>query len=217
MHKGMKVLGILLLFLGLIFSTGNLYKWWKGKQSVQTISSTISESNSYSEEKEPRFNEKMAVGAKEEKDQQTVENVSTLKHNFSLGQKIGKLIVPALNKSYSLYWGTNPSVLSQGVGMYVSRWTTVPNAKKGHTVLSGHRDTVFTGLGKLKKGDIFWVTFNGQKRKYRIEKIWVTDANDRTVITKKKKPTLTLTTCYPFDYIGNAPERYIVQSSLISN
>lgn len=212
MHKGMKVLGGLLLVIGLTFSMGNLYEWWKGKQSVQTITSTVSENTS--QENERRFNEKIAVKKKEKAQQ--AENLSTLQHNFSSGQKVGKLIVPTLNKSYSLYWGTNPSALSQGVGMYVSRWTTVPNAKRGHTVLSGHRDTVFTELGELKKGDIFWVTFDDQKRKYRIGDIWITDADDRTVITKKKKPTLTLTTCYPFQYIGNAPKRYIVQSTLMN-
>ncbi|TKH84963.1 sortase domain-bontaining protein, partial [Bacillus cereus] len=49
-----------------------------------------------------------------------------------------------------------------------------------------------------------------------INKHWITDSEDRTVIVEKSEPTLTLTTCYPFDYIGDAPDRYIIESSLLS-
>ena len=49
-----------------------------------------------------------------------------------------------------------------------------------------------------------------------MNKHWITDAEDRTVIVEKDKPTLTLTTCYPFNYIGDAPDRYIIEASLIT-
>lgn len=51
---------------------------------------------------------------------------------------------------------------------------------------------------------------------YQIQKHWIADANDRTVIVAKDKPTLTLTTCYPFNYIGDAPERYIIEATLFA-
>lgn len=98
--------------------------------------------------------------------------------------------------------------------MYVIEWTTVPNLDHGHTVLSGHRDTVFTKLGDLEEGDALTVQYGDQEYRYRIKKTWITDPDDRTVIVKKDKPTLTLTTCYPFHYVGPAPDRYIVQAEL---
>ncbi|MFJ1118090.1 sortase domain-containing protein, partial [Bacillus thuringiensis] len=49
---------------------------------------------------------------------------------------------------------------------------------------------------------------------YEIQKTWITHADDRTVIIKKEEPILTLTTCYPFNYIGNAPDRYIIEAKL---
>lgn len=52
---------------------------------------------------------------------------------------------------------------------------------------------------------------------YEIQKMWITHADDRTVIVKKEEPTLTLTTCYPFDYIGDAPDRYIIEAKLITS
>ncbi|MBM7553233.1 class D sortase [Thalassobacillus pellis] len=154
------------------------------------------------------------IPAKSKESLQKKEKVSTLDFPFSKGDKVAFLDIPALGKRYKIYWGTGEDTLSQGVGMYVSKWTTVPNSHSGHTVLSGHRDTVFTGLGKLEKSDILKVHFDGKTYKYVIQKTWVTKAEDRTVIVKKEKPTLTLTTCYPFDYIGDAPKRYIIQASL---
>lgn len=99
--------------------------------------------------------------------------------------------------------------------MYVSEWTTVPNREGGHTVLSRHRDTVFIGPDELGPGDILEIHYNGKTFQYEINETWNTNPDDRTVIVEKEEPTLTLTTCYPFDYIGFAPERYIVQASLV--
>lgn len=123
-------------------------------------------------------------------------------------------MIPDFMRRYAVFWGTSSTVLEQGVGMYVSRWTAVPNVRGGHTVLSGHRDTVFSELGRLDKGERLVVKYDGRKFIYRIQKIWITTADDRSVIVPKKKPTLTLTTCYPFGYLGNAPKRYIVQAVL---
>ncbi len=97
--------------------------------------------------------------------------------------------------------------------MFASSLTTTPG--QGHTVLSGHRDTVFAGLEQLETGDKLIVSYEEQPYTYIIEKIWITDEDDRTVIVEKKEPTLTLTTCYPFTYVGNAPDRYILQGKLL--
>jgi sortase A len=66
----------------------------------------------------------------------------------------------------------------------------------------------------LKKGDELLVKTRQGTFVYVITKTWVTKPDDRTVIVPYGKPVLTLTTCYPFTYIGPAPERYIIQSEL---
>lgn len=99
--------------------------------------------------------------------------------------------------------------------MFVSELTTTPSGN-GHTVLSGHRDTVFTELGQLKENDQLIVEYENKTYTYSINKHWITDAEDRTVIVETNEPTLTLTTCYPFNYIGDAPDRYIIEASLVS-
>ncbi len=70
--------------------------------------------------------------------------------------------------------------------MFVSDVTTTPSGG-GHTVLSGHRDTVFTDLGELKEKDTLVLEYDNKTYTYEIQKIWITDADDRTVIIKKRR------------------------------
>ncbi|MBU7595167.1 class D sortase [Metabacillus halosaccharovorans] len=154
--------------------------------------------------------------ALEKKNEKTIEDMSTLNYSVENGKNVASLQIPKIDSSFDVFWNTDESTLDKGVGMYVSEWTTIPNDIGGHTVLSGHRDTVFTELGELEQGDIMTVEYEGESFDYEIKKIWITDENDRTVIVRKDKPTLTLTTCYPFDFIGSAPDRYIIQGELVT-
>lgn len=162
--------------------------------------------------------EKITIGSKkgEESEEQGGEAVYTEDiATYEKGEETGRLIIPHLEKGYTTYWGADDESLDKGVGMYVSEWTTTPDQKR-HTVLSGHRETVFTNLGDIEKGESIFYEYDGKRYEYEVEKSWVTDEDDRTVIVDKEDPTLTLTTCYPFDFVGSAPERYILQSTLVS-
>ncbi len=135
--------------------------------------------------------------------------------DYEKGEQVARLSVPVIGNEYDVFWGTDSETLKQGVGMYDSKWTVSP-AQSGHVVLSGHRDTVFTGLQEMEENDRIYVTYNDEVYEYQVRNMWITDSEDRSVIVEKEKPTLTLTTCYPFDYIGSAPDRFIVQSELVS-
>ncbi|MGQ0440143.1 sortase, partial [Bacillus sp. B-TM1] len=86
----------------------------------------------------------------------------------------------------------------------------------GNVVLSGHRNTSFRKLEYLKKGDS--IGFSTPYGNFVSEMInfKITDAKDATIIVPTDYETLTLTTCYPFDYIGDAPARFIVLTKLLS-
>lgn len=133
---------------------------------------------------------------------------------YKKGQEVGWLLIPALDMKYAIYWGTDEDTLIKGVGYHTGIFTTPPDGL-GHTVLSGHRDTVFRGLGELEEGTRMYVQFENVQYEYEIKKTWITDAKDRTVIVEKEQPTLTLTTCYPFTFIGSAPDRYIIEAPLV--
>ncbi|HET7522440.1 MAG TPA: class D sortase [Bacillales bacterium] len=181
----MKKIGMALMLIGLTVVTFNGYEWLKGFRSIAPF-------NGFAR----AFDDRQG-------DQQ-----------YEKGEAVARLTIPRLERTFTVFWGTDEDTLEKGVGMYVSQWTAPPG-HGAHTVLAGHRDTVFTGLGELTEGDILYVAYNGRDYEYEIDKIWVTDADDRSVIVEKKEPTLTLTTCYPFDYIGDAPKRYIVQAKLV--
>jgi sortase A len=130
------------------------------------------------------------------------------------GVKVGELVIPKMGAILPIVQGTDDQSLKKGVGLYEGYGTVNPG-ETGHVVLSGHRDTVFRGLGDLKAGDKLYIRYNGNIFTYQFRKHWITHADDRTVIVPIPRPVLTLTTCYPFDYIGDAPDRYIIRAELI--
>ncbi|MDQ0232568.1 class D sortase [Metabacillus malikii] len=204
MSRLIGLLAVVLVIGGVTYSVWNLYQWNESKQSVQAIdhSKSVTVKNTELQPKKALEKENSSKGT------------STLVYDYQDGEKIANLEIPKINSNFDVFWNTDDSTLEKGVGMYVSKWTTIPNETGGHTVVSGHRDTVFTELGNLEKGDTINVDYDEDSYTYIIKDIWITDEEDRTVIVKKDKPTLTLTTCYPFDYIGAAPDRYIIQAEL---
>jgi sortase A len=131
-----------------------------------------------------------------------------------IGEQIGDLTIPRLSKSFPIYQGTDEQTLKKGVGHFPK--SALPG-EKNNSVLSGHRDTVFRGLKDVKINDVVIVTTEAGEFLYKIRKTRIVDADDRTVMTPKPRDILTLTTCYPFYFIGDAPQRYIIVGELISS
>lgn len=196
-------IGFVFMIIGILIGAYYSFEWYKGKSSAQDL--TIEEIKNFEQiESKQHFNE-IPVNSQ----------VPSSQMPYKEGEKVAMLNIPKIKKKFSVYWGANDSTLKKGVGMFVSDITTAPS-EGGHTVLSGHRDTVFTELGDLKEKDSLMVEYDNKIYTYEIQKMWITNADDRTVIVKKEEPTLTLTTCYPFDYIGDAPDRYIIEAKLIA-
>ena len=107
---------------------------------------------------------------------------------------------------------TGAKELKKGVGHFVG--SVLPGISD-NSVLAGHRDSVFRNLGELKLGDLLKVNTDYGTFTYDVHKIRIVTANDRTVIVPTADAVLTLSTCYPFRFIGNAPKRYIVQAGLV--
>lgn len=128
------------------------------------------------------------------------------------GTVMGSLTIPALKKKLPLLQGTGTATLKKGVGHYTQ---SVMPGVKDNCVLSAHRDTYFRGIGKVKKGDLLIVQTKKGSFTYKTSGIRIVEADDRTVIVPTATAVLTLTTCYPFNYVGNAPQRYIIAADLI--
>ncbi len=128
------------------------------------------------------------------------------------GEFIGTLEISRLNKTIPIYQGTQTAQLKKGAGHYEK---SVMPGVNDNSVIAGHRDSVFSQFGKLKVGDYLTVTTSTGKFEYKIDKFRIVKANDRTVIVPTTEARLTLSTCYPFYFIGSAPKRFIVSASLI--
>ena len=129
-----------------------------------------------------------------------------------VGEQIGTLWIPRIKRSIAIIEGTGAKELKIGVGHYVG--SVLPGISD-NSVLAGHRDSVFRNLGDLKVGDLLSVRTKYGTYVYEVHKIRIVKANDRTVIVPTKDAVLTLSACYPFRFIGNAPKRYIVQAGLV--
>ncbi|MCM3707658.1 MULTISPECIES: class D sortase [Cytobacillus] len=135
--------------------------------------------------------------------------------SFVQGEVIGILKIPRLEAELPIIEGTDEDELEKGVGHYT---TTAFPGQHDQILLSGHRDTVFRSLGELEIGDTFEVSMPYGEFTYEITDSKIVDADDTTVIrSTAPNEILTVSTCYPFSYVGNAPSRYILNAKRIQN
>lgn len=132
---------------------------------------------------------------------------------FAKGDKIGTLSIPALKRKWPIIEGTGDAELKRGVGHYLK---SVLPGDPDNCVLSGHRDTVFSGLGAVKVGARVVIKTAAATYTYRVRRIRIVDKDDRTVIVPFDHAVLTLSTCYPFNFIGAAPRRYIIVADMVT-
>lgn len=129
-------------------------------------------------------------------------------YHFEHGETIGTLYIPRLDRELPIVEGTDPDNLKEGVGHYSD--TGYPGQNR-QILLSGHRDTVFRNFGELEHGDEFHVRMENGTFIYVFRDYEIVGADDTTVIDlERKDEVLTISTCYPFYFIGDAPDRYVI-------
>ena len=111
--------------------------------------------------------------------------------------------------------GDDEKTLGKAVGHLPD--TPLPWQRHGNVALAAHRDGLFRPLEKIRlNDDVRVVTARGEYH-YRVKKTHIVDPDDVWVIAPTDTPTITLITCYPFSFVGNAPRRFIVQAELVDN
>jgi sortase A len=134
-----------------------------------------------------------------------------LKTTLPIGSLVGRIDIPRLGVSAIVREGDNTSTLRRSVG-HVPQ-TAFPG-EPGNSGLAGHRDTFFRGLRNARAGDRITVTTRDAVLRYVIRNTRVVEPDDVSVLKPTSGRTLTLVTCYPFSYIGAAPQRFIVQAEM---
>ena len=127
---------------------------------------------------------------------------------------VGRLEIPRIGLSAVVAEGDDETTLDVAVGHLPD--TPLP-WQEGNSALAGHRDSFFRPLRHIKVGDdIRFATRHGTFR-YRVTRHTVVDPDELWVLDASPTAALTLITCYPFDFVGSAPRRFVVHAERIAN
>lgn len=127
------------------------------------------------------------------------------------GETVGRIEIPRLGVSAVIKAGIDARTLQLAVGHIPG--TAMPG-EKGNVGLAAHRDTFFRRLGEIQSDDEIRVTTSEGAYRYRVERTHVVDPGDVWVLDPTDHAALTLVTCYPFRYIGSAPQRFVVRAQI---
>ena len=128
---------------------------------------------------------------------------------------IGRILVPRLNLSAMVREGVADDTLRRAVGHIPS--TALPG-EVGNVALAGHRDTFFRKLRDIRKTDKIVLSTLKGNYDYLVESTRIVTPQDVSVLgTVPGEQVLTLVTCYPFNYIGSAPKRFIVRARQVGS
>lgn len=132
---------------------------------------------------------------------------------FPQGGLIGKLEISKISLSVVFREGTDPWTLNRSVG-HIEK-TALP-WEPGNVGIAGHRDGFFRGLKNISRNDTVTLSTLKGNYLYRVDGLEIVDPEDTQVLRNRSQRTLTLVTCYPFYYVGDAPKRFVVSAHLES-
>jgi sortase A len=131
--------------------------------------------------------------------------------DIPVGLPQGILQIPAIDLVVPIFDGTGELILNRGVGRIEN---TALIGTVGNIGIAGHRDGFFRGLKDLGIGDLIEVEALSGNSQYRVAEVRIVDPSEVSVLAPADVPMLTLVTCYPFYFVGHAPQRYIVRAVL---
>jgi sortase A len=124
------------------------------------------------------------------------------------------LRVPKINLEVPVFNDTDDLTLNRGVGRIIG---TARIGEPGNLGIAGHRDGFFRGLKDVGPLDLIELVRGKSTDQYVVTNVQIVSPDDVHVLDPTPVPTLTLVTCYPFYFVGSAPQRYIVTAALKSS
>lgn len=126
---------------------------------------------------------------------------------------LGRIEIPRVGVSAMVREGVDDATLDLAVGHIPG---TPRPGEPGNVALAGHRDSFFEGLREIRLADEIRIETPRGPHRYVVESTEIVHPEDVRVIAPTKDDVLTLVTCYPFKYVGNAPKRFIVRARLVT-
>jgi sortase A len=125
---------------------------------------------------------------------------------------LGRMEIPRLGVSVVVAEGTAEATLRRAGGHIPG--TSLPG-QRGNVGIAGHRDTLFRPLRNIRQNDVITLTTLAGEYRYRVTSTEVVNPADVTVLQSDGHEILTLVTCYPFYFVGPAPDRFIVRAARV--
>jgi len=128
------------------------------------------------------------------------------------GPVSGVLRIPSLKLTVPIYPDESDLHLNRGVGLVQGSGS--PD-QGGNAAIAGHRDGYFRVLKDIRKGEVIEIQTRRAVHRYRITSVDIVDKHDNRLLSDTEDPSITLVTCYPFYFVGAAPQRYLVRGTYI--
>jgi sortase A len=125
---------------------------------------------------------------------------------------IGRIEVPRLDLSVIVMEGVEASTLRRAAGHIPG--TGLPG-QAGNVGIAGHRDTLFRPLRNIRRDDLITLVTPLGEYHYRVVSTRIVNPHDVAVLDPDGNEILTLVTCYPFYFVGSAPDRFVVRAERI--
>jgi sortase A len=129
------------------------------------------------------------------------------------GDLFGEISIPRIGLSAIIAQGTDDATLRRAVGHVPG---TASPGSPGTVVLAAHRDTFFRPLHRIRVNDLIFLDTEYGKYRYRVVRVFVVSPRQTSVLDSSPASDLTLLTCFPFRFIGPAPDRFVVQAVRIN-
>lgn len=208
--KGKKI-KIIINVLGIIFILYGVFKIITPYFQVALDKKNISKNSNEWDEKRSELNMNKEESKSEGIDEK-IKNNEDYKH-ITINDKdvIGKMIIEKEGIETPIILGATEENLRQGVTLYDNG---IYPGDYGTAIILGHRETTFRCLEDIEIGDEIYIESVDNKYKFIVRNIYVTNPDDSSILEQQNNKSMTLVTCYPFQYLGNAPERFIVKLDL---
>ena len=188
-----------------------IYQAWEGWAFEQELRGAPATAGAFVADKERQLREWLGLEAKPQAtaDRMAPQPNPTPSAPAPSNGVVGRLTIPRLHLSAIVREGVGEDTLRIALGHIPD--TALPG-EAGNVGIAGHRDTLFRKLRRVHKNDeIVFETLRG-KYVYRVQSTEVVNPRDVSVLDPKPTRDLTLVTCYPFYYVGSAPDRFIVSA-----
>jgi sortase A len=139
-------------------------------------------------------------------------------YKAALGMKLeaplAVLSIPRIGVEVPVFDGTDDLILNRGAGRISG---TAKPGQQGNIGIAAHRDGFFRGLKDIRVGDRIELRAQNDEFLYAVDNIEIVQPTDVSVLRNRSSSSVTLVTCYPFYFVGDAPQRYIVHASIVDS